>query len=207
MKVINCVQGTPEWHAARAGRVTASRIADVIARTKSGPSASRAAYMAELIAERLTGVVADGYTNIDMQRGIDTEPAARSAYEVHTGSVVQQVGFIVHPTIEQSGASPDGLVDDGLLEIKCPKTNTHIDYLLAKEPPAKYLPQMAWQCACAGREWVDFASYDPRLPAPLDLFIVRYVPDPAYIAELESEVRRFLDELEAKLEALRRIAA
>ena len=204
MKIIDFPQGTAEWLKARAGLVTASRVADVVAKTKTGESASRANYRAQLVAERLSGSPQESFTNDAMRWGTETEPLARAAYEVHTGDFVEQVGLVLHPEIEWSGASPDGLAGDGLLEIKCPNTATHIDYLLNKVPPPKYRPQMAWQCACTGREWVDFVSFDPRLPEKHQLMVVRYVPEKEYIQELEEEVKRFLDEVNElliKLEA------
>ena len=137
------VQGTPEWHAIRLGKVTASRVADVMAKTKTGYGASRANYMAELIAERLTGAPAERYTNAAMQWGTDKEPEARALYEFLTDAAVAQIGFVAHPTISMSGASPDGLVGyDGLVEIKCPNTATHIDTLLGVSGPSKYMLQM-----------------------------------------------------------------
>lgn len=208
MRVVDHPQGSPEWLAARVGLVTASRVADVIAKTKSGPSASRAGYLGELVAERLTGVsAAPAYQNDDMRRGTELEPDARVAYEVRTAFVVEECGLVLHPTM-QAGASPDGLVGaDGLVEIKCPRTHIHIDYLEGQRPPPKYLPQMAWQCICTGRAWVDFVSYDPRMPERLQLFVVRYTPDPAYLRELEAEVSAFIAEVDAKVAALSRIAA
>jgi putative phage-type endonuclease len=208
MRTIDHPQGSPEWLQARVGLVTASRVADIIARTKSGPSTSRANYLGQLVAERLTGQSAeDGYTNADMQRGTDLEPAARFAYECKTGALVQTCGLVLHPAL-QAGASPDGLVaDDGLIEIKCPRTHTHIDYLEAGKPPAKYLPQMAWQCICTGRAWVDFVSYDPKMPERLQLFVVRYAPELGYLRELEAEVSAFIAEVDAKVEALSKLAA
>ena len=201
-------QGSPEWLAARVGIVTASRISDVMAKTKSGPSASRAGYMGELIAERLTGQsAASDYYNADMQRGNELEPAARFAYECVTGQVVEEVGLVMHPTMK-AGASPDGMVGaDGLIEIKCPRTHVHIEYLLANKAPAKYLPQMAWQCICTGRAWCDFASYDPKMPEHLQLLIVRYTPDFGYLQELQSEVAAFIEELDGKVHQLSRIGA
>lgn len=205
MKAIEAEQGSPKWLAARIGRVTASRMADVIAQGRSGaPSATRATYMGELAAEILTGVQAESYTNADMQRGTELEPLARAAYETKTRQMVDSVGLVIHPDNEHWAASPDGLVgSDGLLELKCPKTHTHISYLLAGKPPAQYLPQMAWQAACCGRAWVDFASYDPRMPAELQLFIVRYEPPMSYIAELELAATAFLAELNAMVAKLR----
>ena len=197
------VQGSPEWFALRCGRVTASRVADVVAKTKSGPSASRANYMAELIAERLTGEPAERFTNAAMQWGNDKEPEARTAYAFETNTEIEQVGFIEHPTIAMTGASPDGLVGaDGLVEIKCPNTNTHIETLLGAVVPSKYVTQMLWQMACTGRAWCDFVSYNPRLPESMRLFVKRVVRDEARIAELEADVSAFLAELDAKVSAL-----
>jgi len=156
-------QRTETWFRQRAGKVTASRLADVIAKTKSGPSASRQNYLADLVAERLTGTTANGYQNADMARGTELEPEARSAYAFISGVDVIEVGFVRHPTIIMSGASPDGYAgDDGLVEIKCPKTATHIDHLLTQAIPDKYIVQMQWQMACTGRKWCDFVSYDPQ---------------------------------------------
>jgi putative phage-type endonuclease len=190
-------QQTPEWFAQRVGKVTASRIADVMAKVKSGEAASRANYRAQLVAERLTGVPSESYTNAAMQWGTDTEPYARMAYEADTGNLVLETGFVLHPEIGFSGASPDGLIgDDGLVEIKCPNTATHIEYLLNNGVPEKYKPQMAWQMACTGRKWCDFISYDPRLPDDLKLFCAKYLRDDEYITELESAVSQFLEEVE-----------
>ena len=200
------IQGSPEWHAARLGRVTASRVADVIAKTKTGYSASRANYMAELIAERLTGEAAASFTNAAMQWGTEKEPEARVAYEFRTDAEVQQVGFVVHPRIGMSGASPDGMIGDvGLLEIKCPNTATHIDTLLGQAVPGKYVTQMQWQMACTGRAWCDFASYDPRLPESMRLFVQRVSRDDALIADLEREVSAFLGEVDKRVADLRRL--
>lgn len=189
-------QRTAEWFAQRAGKVTASRVSDVLAKTKTGYSASRANYMAQLVAERLTGQPAESFSNAAMQWGTDTEPFARAAYEVQQGVMVDEVGFVAHPSIEWSGASPDGLVaHNGLVEIKCPNTATHIEYLKAGKVPSKYHPQMAWQLLCTNRKWCDFASFDPRMPDYLQLFVVRFTPEDIYLAEIEAEVRKFLDEV------------
>lgn len=196
-------QQSEEWFAARLGKVTASRVADVIARTKSGPSASRANYMAELVAERLTGARGETFTNAAMAWGTDNEPEARLAYEFRTDVTVEQVGFIAHPSIEMSGASPDGLVAaDGLVEIKCPNTATHIETLLTGTVPAKYETQMLWQMACTGRAWCDFASFDPRLPEEMRLFVKRFARDDKRIAEMEEQVREFLFELDTTVRRL-----
>lgn len=204
--MLDIQQGTPEWHAARLGKVSASRVADVVAKTKTGASASRANYMAELICERLTGEPAARFTNAAMQWGTDTEPQARAAYAfMHDASVVE-VGFVPHPTIPDTGASPDGLVGpDGLVEIKCPNTATHLDTILSGKVPGQYATQMQWQMACTGRTWCDFVSFDPRLPPHLQLWVQRVPRDPARIQELESGVQEFLAELSekvAKLEAM-----
>lgn len=200
------IQGSDEWRAARLGKVTASRVADVIARTKTGWGASRANYMAQLIAERLTGVAVETFTNAAMQWGTEQEAEARIAYEFRTDATVETVGFVRHPTIADAGASPDGMVgDDGLIEIKAPNTSTHIDTLLEKAVPGKYFTQIQWQLACTGRKWCDFVSYDPRMPESMRLFIERIERDDAVIATLESDITNFLRELDNKVEALREL--
>jgi putative phage-type endonuclease len=196
-------QGTPEWFAARLGNVTASRVADVIAKTKSGYSASRENYMAQLICERMTGAVAESYTNAAMQWGTETEPLARAAYESLADVLVDEVGYIAHPTIERAGASPDGLIGVfGILEIKCPNTATHIDTLISEQVPTKYITQMQWQMSCTGRTWADFVSFDPRLPSGLQMFVKRVEFDAEYVAMLKEEVIKFLTELDAKISKL-----
>lgn len=200
------VQGTPEWFAARCGKVTASRVADVIAKTKTGWGAGRANYAAELIAERLTGCTAPSFINAAMQWGTDTEPFARTAYSERFATEVAEIGFVDHPEIAMTGASPDGLIgDDGMLEIKCPNTATHLDTLQSQTVPGKYITQMQWHMACCGREWCDFASYDPRLPPHLRLFVKRVPRDVSLILELETEVTAFIAEIEAKLVELSRL--
>ena len=197
------IQGTDEWKALRLGKVTASRVADVVAKTKSGYSASRANYAAQIIAERLTGTVADSYSNAAMQHGTETEPEARSAYEFYQGVTVRQVAFVAHPSIDQAGCSPDGLIDaDGLVEIKCPQTATHLETLLGQAVPGKYETQIQFQLACTGRKYCDFVSYDPRMPENMRLFIKRVARDDKRINELETEVAAFLLELAVKLSQL-----
>ena len=201
-------QGTNDWFAERCGKATGSRIADAVARTKSGWGASRKNYMAQLIAERLTGQVAESYTNAAMQWGIDTEPEAVAAYAFLTGHDVQEVGFVPHPSIEDSGASPDRLVnDDGLVEVKCPNTATHIDTLIGQKIDRRYLIQIQWQLACTGRQWCDFVSYDPRLPGHLSMFVQRVGRDDDWIAELEKDVTEFLAELSDKVKQLETLEA
>lgn len=201
-------QRSDEWFQARCGKVTASKVADVIAKTKSGYAAARANYMAQLIAERLTGQPAESYCNAAMQWGIDTEPHARAAYEFHTDNSVTEVGLILHPEIADSAASPDGLVgDEGLVEIKCPNTATHIDTLINQRMPTKYVAQMQWQMACTGRQWCDFVSFDPRMPEDMRLFVFRLPRDDGYIGDVEREVEKFLKELETKINQLQELAA
>lgn len=193
-------QGSAEWLAIRLGKVTASRVADVIAKTKNGPAASRANYMAELLCERLSGEAQPFFMNAAMQWGCDKEAEARAAYSFRFDADVDQVAFVPHPTIAMTGASPDGLIGlDGMIEIKCPLTATHLDTLASGKPAGKYVTQMQWQMACTGRQWCDFASYDPRLPEHLRLFVTRIERDPAFIAETEAEVIAFLAELDAKI--------
>lgn len=197
-------QGTLEWKMARLGKVTASKINDVVAKIKNGdPSALRATYMGKLIAERLTGMPATEYVSPEMQWGTEKEPEARAAYEFMTDATVELIGFVDHPRITLCGASPDGLIgDDGLIEIKCPNTSTHIDTLLDASIDAKYVKQMQWQMAVTGRKWADFVSYDPRMPAEMQLFIKRVERDDTMIRDLESEVRMFLRDMDEKITAL-----
>jgi len=200
-------QRSAEWFAARLGKATASKIADIIAKTLKGAAASgRKNYAAQLVAERLTGVPAETFTNAAMQWGMDTEAEARDAYRQHSLNEVKECGFVDHPTIAMSGASPDGLVDDdGLVEIKCPNTAGHIETLLGKAAPAKYVTQMMWQMACTGRAWCDFVSYDPRMPEEMRLIVIRLRRDDKMIAELESEVATFLTEVEDTVARLKGI--
>ena len=196
-------QGTEEWFQQRLGKVTASRISDVIAKTKTGISTSRQNYLIQLVSERLTGKKTDSYTNQAMQDGIEREPIARKLYESKTNSIVTEVGFFDHPVIKNSGASPDGAVNSeeegkyaGLIEIKCPIETTHTNTLMSKSVPTKYIHQMQWQMACTNARWVDFISFNPNFPDELQVFIKRLDRDDDYIAELETEVIKFLEEVE-----------
>ena len=201
-------QRTAEWFQARLGKVTASRVADVIAKTKTGYSASRENYMAQLVVERLTNTQAESFTNAAMQWGTDQEPFARAAYELKMGVMVDETGLVDHPTIPMAGASPDGLVgEDGLVEIKCPNTATHIDTLLTQTVPAKYNTQMQFQMACTGRQWCDFVSFDPRMPQKAQIFIKRVLRDDSFIKEIESEIKKFLAEVSAKVDQLNKLIA
>lgn len=200
---LNVPQRSAEWFQQRAGCLTASRVGDMMAKTKSGPSASRANYAAQLIAERLTGEVAASFSNAAMQHGTDTEPKARLAYEFLHDVTVIEAPFVRHPSMEWAGASPDGLVGaDGLVEIKCPNTATHIATLRGGSIDQKYIYQTQWQMACTGAVWCDFASYDPRLPIEMQLHVRRVERDDALIAEIETEALAFLNEIAATVAEL-----
>jgi putative phage-type endonuclease len=195
-------QGTPEWHELRRGKVTASRVADILAKTKSGASASRQNYLIELALQRTTKTIEPSYTNAAMEWGTATEPQARVAYEVATHNFVDQVPFVDHPTIKGFGCSPDGLVGDGLLEIKCPNSATHWEYFKAKEPPKKYFIQMQAQMAVTGAKWCDFVSFDPRMPERSQLLIVNVPRDPEFILYMEAEIKQFLNEVETEVKLM-----
>ena len=200
------VQGSPEWHQARLGKVTASRISDVAAKIKTGWGASRAKYMGELIAESLTHEPTPSFSNAAMQHGTDTEPQAAAAYAFYTDAELELVGFVDHPKIDQAGCSPDRLIGkDGLVEIKCPQTSTHIDTLLSGSIPKKYIDQMQWQLACTKRKWCDFVSFDPRMPPETQLFIQRVERDKERITELEGMVVEFLTEMNEKIDRLTKL--
>ena len=196
-------QGSDEWFAQRLGRLTASRMADVIARTKDGYSTSREKYMVELSLERITGARQEAYSNAAMEWGTNSEPLARAAYEADTGFLVVETGMVAHPRIAMAGASPDGLVNhDGLLEIKCPQSATHVRNLCSGKPEGKYLTQMMWQMACTARNWCDFVSYDPRMPDGLQLMVTRIERDEKRIQQLEEEAEKFLTEVDAMVQRL-----
>ena len=197
-------QGSEEWLQIRLGKVTASGVADVLAKTKTGVSASRGNYLIKLAIQRVTGVVEESYTNDAMQWGIDNEAQARVAYEVASGNFVDQIAFVDHPTIAWFGASPDGLVnDDGLVEIKCPNSATHWSYIKDDGPPNKYYIQMQAQMACTGRSWCDFVSFDPRMPERSRLFIKRVMREDSYIADMEAEIKKFLSEVETEVNLMK----
>jgi predicted phage-related endonuclease len=199
-------QGTDEWRMARVGSVGASRVHDIIATTRSGGyTTGRKNYLAELVCERLTGVPAPSYQSAAMLWGIECEPAARFAYALKTGLDVEEVGLVHHPTIKGAHASPDALVDkDGLAEFKCPQSAQHIDTLLNGTIELSYVTQMHFQMACTGRKWVDFVSYDPRLPEPMQLYVHRIKRDDDLIAGIETQVAQFLIDLEATVDLLRK---
>jgi putative phage-type endonuclease len=191
-------QRTDEWFAARLGKVTASKVSDVMSK-----GVGRETYMTYLIAEVLTTERASSFTNTAMEWGTATEPYARQAYEALNNLWVEEIGFAQHPTIERAGASPDGLVgDDGLIEIKCPNTATHLDTLIDKTVPKKYINQMQFQMACTGRKWCDFVSFDNRLPEDLQIFVLRVKRDDKHIAEMETAITKFLAEMQEKIDKL-----
>ena len=198
-------QRSDAWFAARCGSLGASQIADAVAVLKDGktPAATSANLAAKLVIERLTGVQEDGFKSAAMQWGIDQEENAKRAYEALTGEFASDVGLYTHPTIKGTHASPDGLVGvDGLVEIKCPNSATHIETLLSKKPANKYVTQMQWEMACTGRKWTDFVSFDPRLPERLRFFQQRVHRDDTVIAQLEKDVELFLSEIEDTLKRL-----
>jgi putative phage-type endonuclease len=204
--MIEVEQRSNEWFALRLGKVTASRVADLMAKTKTGYSATRENYMAQLVVERISNSQAESFTNAAMQWGTDQEPYARAEYEATQGAMVEECGFVSHPTIEMAGASPDGLVgDDGLIEIKCPNTATMIDVLLTGTVASKYNTQMQFQMACTGRQWCDYVVFDPRMPAKAQMFIKRVARDEAFIEEMEAEVTKFLGEVAEKVAKIQSI--
>lgn len=197
------IQGTPEWLQARCGSLGASAVQDALAKTKTGWGASREAVKARLIIERLTGAPQDTYQNDAMRWGSEQEPSAADAYSFVRNVELETCGIYKHPFIQGTHASPDRLVGvDGLIEIKCPVSSTHLDTLLKKKIPGKYVTQMQWQMACTNREWCDYVSYDPRFPAQHQLFIHRVERDGKLIAQLENDVAEFLDEVEKALKEL-----
>lgn len=211
MKIVDVPQGSAEWAQARAGRVTASRISDVLSRARDRKSegATRRKYKAQLVAEILTGKPQESaFSSKAMEAGIENEPFARSAYEVKRETFIDTVGFVLHPTIERAGCSPDGLVGGyGLAQFKCPEPHTHLSYVLDEEIPTEYQLQMQWEMACTGRAWCDFVSYNALFPAPNDLLIVRLDRDEKRIAEITAEVIVILKEADEIVERLQRRAA
>ena len=199
MRIIECTQGEPDWHAARTGKVTASRVADIVRVTRSGPSRSRETYLGEIVAERLSGGGAwrADYVSQAMQWGKDNEQGAREMYAFATGLEVVTVGFVLHPQSDFAGCSPDGLAgEDGLVEIKCPNSATHIQSLLGAPIDPDYVKQMQWQLACTGRQWCDFVSFDPRMPPEMQIDIRRVIRNDSTILELELAVSAFLAEVD-----------
>lgn len=207
MNDLGLIQHSPEWYQARIGMMTSCKVKDAIAKRKRGEGdlACRRNLKLQMLSEILSGRTTDHYVSQAMDWGIENEPRARAEYELKTGYSVEPLGLVLHPTLSRAAASPDGwIAPDGLLEIKCPETWTHIEYLTEGVVPSDYIPQMTWQMACAGPEvkWADFCSFDPRLNEDLQLFIVRLERDDAKIAEMEEQVTEFLSELNDMAEKL-----
>lgn len=202
--IIDCVQRDDVWREARRGLVTASRCVDVVTTKKTkGEAAPRRNYRAELIVEILTGITPDRFVTPEMKWGIQQEPYARAAYEFARDIMVEPCGFVIHGENARFGASPDGLIgDDGLLQIKCPITSNHLAWILANEIPVEHGPQLLAELAVTGRQWVDFVSYDPRVPEHMQLFVKRYHRDEKLIAALEAQVLQFLEEIDATIAKL-----
>lgn len=202
-KLIKADQGTDEWLMARVGLATASKFADIMAKTRSGYAASRKNYMAELVIERLTGQPTEYYSNSAMAWGSETEPVARLEYALETGNEVEETGLWVHDSL-LAGASPDGFVnDDGTLEIKCPNSATHIETLLSKKAPRQYFAQIQGQLWMTDRKWCDFVSYDPRLPENTRMIIIRVERDEDFVKELAQEVEKFLGEVDDQVKFIK----
>ena len=205
MRAPNEFQGSGIWFANRIGKLTASRMRSAMKRLKNGDdSAERRNLKIEMLAERMTDQIVPKYTNEAMLWGIETEPEAKDVYEEVTGRLITDVGFMDHPVIPFLGASPDGFVDDGLIEIKCPTTSTHLTWAIDGEVPEEHKPQMIVQCLVTGREWCDFVSYDPRVPESYQLFVRRFTPTSDERSEIEAEATKFLAEVEEMFELITR---
>jgi len=205
---LECVQGSELWAKLRCGYITPSRARDAFDVSQSGKSkgqykATRADYLTELVCERLTGIPYPHYVSAEMQWGREHEAEARAAYELHAAELVDTTGFVLHPSVSMFGASPDGLVgDDGLIEIKCPATKTHLETLRSGVIPIEHCFQLLGELSCTGRQWVDFVSFDPRMPAHLQLFVKRYQRDDKLVAAVEVEVAHFNREIEEAMQSL-----
>ena len=200
-------QGTPEWHQMRLGKVSASRMAELLAKTKTGAfAASRAKYMAQLLCERMTCEPTEFFTSQAMQRGTEIEPVARAAYEAENLTSVEQIAWVEHPTIPMAGCSPDGFVGEhGLIEIKCKEIHNHLDSILNDKIDPDHQAQMMWQMCCTGRQWCDYVCFDDRAPEGLQLFVKRLHRDEEKIKQMEDEVRAFLKDLENMIQKLNEI--
>ena len=194
---INIEQGSDAWKQARLGHVTASNMADVMSKGKGTSEAvGRYKYKVKLVAERLTQTAGESYSNAAMEWGIEQEQFACIEYEASQNVFLERTGFWLHPKIQWLGVSPDRLVgDDGLIEVKCPNTTTHLGYLFENRIPPDYYKQIQCQLWVTGRKWCDFVSYDPRLPKRNQLLIVRTERDESLIKEMEAETIQFLSEV------------
>jgi predicted phage-related endonuclease len=201
--MLDLIQGSPEWLAARCGSLGASQVADALARTKTGWGASRANAKARLITERLTGKPTESFVTSAMMRGTELEPVARAMYSFHSGHDVTEIGIVLHPVIQGTHCSPDGLIGgNGMVEIKCCGAARHIEILTGDKPEDRYIKQCLWQLACTGREWVDLAYFNPDLPDAMQLHVTRIDRDDAVITEMEDQVAAFLAEVAATMNDL-----
>jgi putative phage-type endonuclease len=202
---INVEQGSDEWKTARLGHVTASNMADVMSKGKgSSEAVGRYKYKVRLVAERLTQTAGESYSNAAMEWGVEQEQFACIAYESILETFIDKTGFWLHPTIQWLGVSPDRLVGtDGLIEVKCPNTTTHLNYLFENKIPTDYYKQIQCQLWVTGRQWCDFVSYDPRLPEDLQLFVHRFDRDEKRIEEIEAAVKQFLTEVNEMIDNIK----
>ena len=200
LRIVDCAQNSPEWYAVRLGKVTASKLSDVMA---GGAGKMRDGYKLQLVLERATGNRKEGFTSKAMKDGIEREPDAAARYSFTTGIDLAEVGFVLHPTLDFSGASPDRLAGaDGVVQFKCPEAATHYAYLKGATLPTAYVQQMQWEMACTKSAWCDFVSFHPDFPISKRLHIRRIKRDPVYIVKAEAAVREFLAEVEAELAEL-----
>jgi putative phage-type endonuclease len=198
-------QGGEEWRLARCGHITASRLHAATAKgARGGYLSTRQDVIWQVIEERLTGIPAEVFQTYAMRWGTETEPAAIAAAELICGFSVEPAGYVQHSSIPMTGASPDGLIgQDGLIEVKCPTTKTHLQTLLNGRVPEQYRPQMQWQLACTGRDWVQFVSFDPRLPVEYQLFLDIERRDEEVIAMLSIEIELLESEIKNLMEQIK----
>lgn len=209
MKIINVQQLSGEWFQAHCGKVTGSHMKALLDITKKGePGSTRKTYFRTKLAEMLTGVaIQDNYVSKEMLDGIEREPIARAAYEAQEECMVEEVGFVMHDSIERFGCSPDGLVDqDGGVEIKCPKAGTHLHWIMNGKIPEEHTPQLRAELSVTGLKWIDFVSFNPEVPKPLRLMVIRMTHEQADVGLIEEAVQQFISELDAAVERLRNIA-
>jgi putative phage-type endonuclease len=201
-------QRSEAWFKARLGKVTASKIHDIMIKTKTGESTYKTKYRLQLVTERLTGKVVPVFMNNAMAHGVEYEDEAKLEYanrnKLLVGTDLTDVGMIDHPSIDWSGASPDGMVgNEGLIEIKCPQPITHTTTIETGEINKRYIHQMQWQMSCTGRQWCDFVSYHPDFPDDLKLFVKRVPRDNELIARLEEAVSTFVQEVDFKIKTIK----
>lgn len=199
MRIIECEQGSPDWHAVRCGVPSASSF-DKIVTTKGERSKQRQKYLYQLAGERVSGQARETFQSVAMQRGVVMEAEARDVYQFISGNAVDQVGFCLADGYHAFGCSPDGLIgQSGGLEIKCPEVHTHVEYLLIGQLPTEYFQQVQGSLFVTGRAWWDFCSYYPGL-RPL---IVRVHPDKAFHDRLHAELVEFCIELEETINKIK----